>query len=478
MPDDSRLDDTDRPAWLEPVAGRIADRLAAGLGRDWLVAVSGGCDSVGLLWALHRLAPTLGLRLTVAHLNHNLRGEEAREDARFVERLAESLGLPVVVGQWRPIRPAHFEADARVGRYAWLLRTAEARGASVVAVGHTRDDQAETVLHRLVRGTGPRGLAGIPFERPLAPGRSVTLLRPLLGVSRQAIRDELDRIDWSFREDPTNLDPSYTRARIRNDLLPKLRAEYNPKVAEALSRLADLAAANQELLDSLIADALTRVVRSIEKHEIAFKFREITELSPHLVAEIVRRAWRAGGWPEQGMTARRWSRIAAAIVAGGPARVHVGEGVELLLAGDSVQLRRWPAADPPTAAAIVLQAPGAVAVTWANGWFEARVAEEADAYDEVVDLDRVVFPLTIRPPRPGDRFEPLGMSGRSAGLGDFLRGRRVPAAERRLVPLVVDQTGVLWVVGHRIADRARVTAATTRRLGLRWTTNQSGERFS
>ena len=473
MRDDSRLDDTGGPAWLEPVRRRIADWLAGGLGANWLVAVSGGCDSVGLLLTLHRLAPSLGLGLTVAHLNHNLRGEQAREDARFVERLGESLGLPVVVGQWRPTRPAHFEADARAGRYAWLLETAKGRGASAVAVGHTRDDQAETVLHRVLRGTGPRGLAGIPPTRPLGPDRSITLVRPLLDVSRREILEELDRIGQGFRDDPTNRDPSYTRSRIRTDLLPKLADEYNPQIAEALARLGELAAANQRTLDALLDDLETRVVRTVNDQEIRLDLAAATVLSPHLIAEVVRRAWRTARWPEQGMTARRWSRIAALIAKARPIRAHVGEGATLSIVGDSVHLTHGQPPDAPSTplAPVVLEAPGAVAVPWADGRLEAQIVDEPSAYDEIVDLDRVVFPLTVRPPSPGDRFDPLGMSGRRVALRDFLRNRRVPPNQRRGVPLVTDETGILWVVGHRLADRARVNESTTQRLGLRWTPN-------
>lgn len=467
MQDDLKLDDTDRPAWLEPVRRRIADQLAGGLGAHWLVAVSGGCDSVGLLLALHRLAPSLGLRLTVAHLNHNLRGEQAREDARFVERLGESLGLPVIVGQWRPSRPAHFEADARAGRYAWLLETAQARGASVVAVGHTRDDQAETVLHRILRGTGPRGLAGIPFARPLDPDHSITLVRPLLGVPRREIEAELARVGQNFRHDPTNVDPSYTRSRIRTELLPQLAADYNPQIAEALARLGDLAAANQALLDALLSDLQDRAVPTIDDHQIKIDPAATAALSLHAIAEVVRRAWRTARWPEQGMTARRWSRIADLIAQCRPTRVHVGEGVELVI-DDSIQLKRGPEPEAPPRDPVVLEAPGAVEVSWAGGRLEAVMFDESSAYDEILDLDRVAFPLTIRPPRPGDRFEPLGMPGRRVAVRDLLRNRRVPPDQRQVTPLVTDRDGIVWVVGHRVADRVRVTEATSRPLGLRW----------
>ena len=162
MPDDRAFDDTEAPAWLEPVRRRITGWLDSETTANWVVAVSGGGDSVCLLRVLHRLAPKLNLRLSVAHLDHGVRGEQARDDARFVQALAESLGLPFDLGHWSPTRAGHFEADARSARYAWLREVAEGRGASAVAVGHTRDDQAETILHRILRGSGPRGLAGIP----------------------------------------------------------------------------------------------------------------------------------------------------------------------------------------------------------------------------------------------------------------------------------------------------------------------------
>src|SRR5262245_24888605 len=146
---------------MEGVRRRLGRWRESGLGPGWVVAVSGGSDSVGLLRVLHELAPALDLRLSVAHLDHGVRGDAARADAEFVVALAESLGLPIDLGRWQPSRTAHFEADARRARYAWLDEIAQARGASAVAVGHTRDDQAETILHRILRGTGPHGLAGI-----------------------------------------------------------------------------------------------------------------------------------------------------------------------------------------------------------------------------------------------------------------------------------------------------------------------------
>ena len=520
MPDDRAFDDTETPAWLGTVRRRIAGWLEAepgasldaaqpaeadasvpsppagegapqgrmrGLsqpprpphpavpatfsregrrefgprpapGANWVVAVSGGGDSVCLLRVLHRLAPGLKLRLSVAHLDHGVRGEQARDDARFVQALAESLDLPFDLGHWRPTRSGHFEADARSARYGWLREVAESRGASAVAVGHTRDDQAETVLHRILRGSGPRGLSGIPFRRALGP--SIALVRPLLDVTRREIRDELARLEQSCREDPTNDDVSRTRARIRNDLIPQLAADYNPQVVAALARLAALAAAEREALDALIRPIEADAVRSVDRAGIVLDRRVLGSQSPFVIAEIIRRAWRAAGWPEQAMTAGRWERIAEQVASGRPSAAHIGEGVTLRVAQDMIILERDCAPDPIIP--MILEAPGAV------GRLTAELVDGSSSYDEIIDLDNVLFPLVVRPPAPGDLFAPLGMSGRRVALRDFLRARRVAQSHRRSVPLVCDRKGIIWVVPHRIADRVKTTESTSRRLGLRW----------
>ncbi len=229
-------------SWIDRLERRLTRWCGRGIGRSWLVAVSGGSDSVGLLRLLHRSGEPLGLRLSVAHLDHGVRGAEARADAEFVGALASSLGLPFYLGTWQPTRAAHFEADARQARYDWLAEIAKGPAAAdVIATGHTRDDQAETILHRILRGTGMRGLSGIPTHRVLCSRPPLRLVRPLLGVSRGEIRDYLGSMNQVFCEDMSNADQSRTRARIRQDLLPKLAAEYNPEIVDALVRLGSLA---------------------------------------------------------------------------------------------------------------------------------------------------------------------------------------------------------------------------------------------
>jgi tRNA(Ile)-lysidine synthase len=455
------------PPWLSEVE-RIVRRWSAGMGGPgavWVVAVSGGSDSVGLLRILHTLAPGLGLGLTVAHLDHGVRGDAARTDAAFVAALATALGLPIDLGQWQPDRPGHFESDARRARYTWLAEVAQARGAKLVAVGHTRDDQVETILHRIVRGTGLRGLAGIPPRRPLADG--MTLLRPLLTVSRDAIRTYLAALGQPYRDDASNADQTRTRARIRHDLLPRLMRDYNPRVGEALVRLGALASGTARRLDASLSELERSVLVSVNQKQVTLKGPVFRRSPRWLHPEVLRRFWRQAGWPEAGMNAQRWERMAALARDEG-VRASVGSGVELATDSLFVVLMRVPTQAAGTAApAHSLPVPGDVEIPWAGGCIVATLEPTAPC-DETLDLDALVPPLLVRGPFAGDRFEPLGLGGRSASLNDFFRSRRVGRARRSSVPLVCDQRGIIWVVGHRIAHRVRRTDATSRTLGLRF----------
>jgi tRNA(Ile)-lysidine synthase len=457
------------PPWLGRLERALKRGCSRGLGTVWVVAVSGGSDSVGLLRALVTLAPELGLRLSVAHLDHGVRGDAALADAALVAELASTFGLPFDRGQWQPTRSGHFEADARRARHAWLADVARARRADTVAVGHTRDDQAETILHRIVRGTGLRGLAGIPARRRLAEG--LMLVRPLLHVGREEIRAYLAALGQPYREDASNTDLAQTRARIRHDLLPRLARDYNPQVADALVRLGDLAGAAERAREVSLTELARAVLVSRKPDQVILK-RPVLERSPrYLRAEVLRAFWRRLGWPEAGMDRRRWRRLAA-LARETPMRVSLPGGIEAWSDDLFMVFRRVgpapvqvaPTATEPRSAA-PLGIPGTV--PWGGGFIVA-ILDPSASCDERVDLDTLVPPLLVRAPADGDRFEPLGMDGRSTPLNDFFRGRGVWRDRRGEVPLVCDRRGIVWVAGHRIAHRVRRTEATTRTLGLRF----------
>lgn len=439
--------DPRRPAWWDAAA-----RAVSGSGCV-LAAVSGGSDSVGLLRFLDELARERGLGLAVAHLHHGTRGADSDADAAFVRDLAGCLGWPCVVGHWRPSRPSHFEADARSARLDWLARVASEQGAGLVALGHTRDDQAETVLHRILRGTGLRGLAGIPLRRELAPG--IELVRPLLGASRADLRAYLASLGQSFREDLSNLDTSRTRSRIRHDLLPKLAAEYNPEVADALVRLA--------LQAGEALEGRGENWREVEMEAIpdgfAVEHDSIRSLSPSDRIALLQSQWRQLGWPEREMDAARWRRLSDWVEQGG-AGFDVGAGIAVRMVAGRVVLRRVVETVPIAPDPVVLPIPGRVR------FGEVEIFAGQDAGQETIDLDTIEGPLMVRTPVDGDRFDPLGMGGKTQSVGDFLRCRGLSREARRRVPLVCDARGIMWVVGHRIAHRVRLTEGTVRRLKL------------
>lgn len=434
-----------------------------------VAAVSGGGDSVAMLRILADLRAGLELRLSVAHLDHGTRGEASRADSAFVADLAEGLGLPIDLGSWSPRREGHFEEDARAARYAWLVEVAGRRGAAFVAAGHTRDDQAETVLHRIVRGTGLRGLAGMPRRRRLAEG--VTLIRPLLGASRESLRGYLGAIGQACREDATNDDLARTRNRIRRDLLPRIAAEYNPNVVEALDRLASFAREDGARRRRRVERIAREAVISADASAIVMRRSPLRALSPATRAEIFRLAWRRAGWPEAAMTSARWLRLASA-GEGRDGRFSAGAGIDAWVAADTLRLVPAPkGTQAARSSSLRLPVPGRLPERQVSAMLDADAPR-----DEEIDLDRVAFWsdgrderfLLVGVPEDGDRFDPLGLGGHSQGLNDFFRGRGVAKAERDEVPVVRDKTGILWVVGHRIAHRVRVTAETKRVLALRW----------
>jgi len=278
-----------------------------------LAGVSGGADSVALLLGLHGLVPdTLRRRLIVAHVEHDLRGEAAA-DRDFVAALAERLGLTVVVGRVAVRGPADvrgegLEARARRLRYRFLESAALEAGARHVVVAHTADDQAETILHRALRGTGVAGLGGMRRARPLCPG--VSLLRPLLHVSRQAARAFLLETAQEWREDATNADTLRARNFLRHEVLARCAAGPYPAVTAALVRLGGQAAAAADALASAAEYLLEMHAQRHGDGSIVLRTRGLAALDPHLLAEVFVALWRREGWPRRDMTAAHYGRLA------------------------------------------------------------------------------------------------------------------------------------------------------------------------
>ncbi|MDA0589149.1 MAG: tRNA lysidine(34) synthetase TilS [Planctomycetota bacterium] len=284
-----------------------------------LVAVSGGCDSVALLRGLHWLQTNLDVQLVVAHLNHGWRGAESDADAVWVEALAGSLEVNCHVerldAKKEALTTSASEESARRARYEFLTRAAAEHDCRFVAVGHTADDQTETVLHHILRGTGLAGLRGIAPARPL--GENVTLVRPLLGIQREPLENWLSSIGQDWRTDRSNSDTDFTRNRIRNELLPLLEEQFNPQVRRVLATLAQQAGEVSGFVRELAEAALPDVVLSSAENSLRLDATALNRLPPVVLRESLILAWQSQNWPLQGMSFSHWEKLAEIATSGG-----------------------------------------------------------------------------------------------------------------------------------------------------------------
>lgn len=441
-----------------------------------VVAVSGGPDSVCLLHILHGLRDKSGITLHVAHLNHELRGAESDADAEYVADLARRMGLPATVAQrdakaYQQSKRLSPEEAARELRYSFLAEVAEAAGADAVAVGHTLDDHIETILMHLVRGSGTRGLRGLQPSATWNPGKAVlTVIRPLLAVSREETAAYCRRYRLRPRLDTSNLSLAPLRNRIRQQLIPLLKS-YNPQVTDALLRTARIAADDLAALEEAAFKLGGNIVAEQPRTVILDRER-FTRLPPALQRHLLRASVEKLLGNLMDIESRHIEEIMAALPKPAGKVITLPDGLifaidydRYLLGSDPAVLSPFPALETEYA----LKVPGTTALPgWqvvADFWQRKPVQEEGNSYTACFDLDRTGDKLTIRPRRPGDRFQPLGMS-QPKKLNEFMIDSKIPRAWRRRVPIVCSPEQIIWVAGWRIDERAKVTENTRQVLRL------------
>lgn len=307
----------------------LEEKLAASWPPDqWqdvtlLVAVSGGADSVALLRGIRALKQGGAGQLWVGHFNHHLR-PTADADEQFVQDLCQALRVPLKLGAAAGQQSSSgdgLEAAARQARYEFLQASAEELGARFVVTAHTADDQVETILHRIARGTGLEGLQGIPRTRPLGP--AVCLMRPLLGVRHCDLESYLRTLDQPWCEDETNRELRFARNRIRHEVLPLLE-KISPGACDAIVRLGQVAAEAQEVIDCEFASLWPRAVSLQAESSVSIDCTAIFDKPRHLVRELLVRVWRMQRWPQQAMGFAEWNYLAEMIVRGGADRMLPG----------------------------------------------------------------------------------------------------------------------------------------------------------
>lgn len=431
-----------------------------------LVAVSGGPDSVALLAALASLARPWRLRLSALHVNYGLRGEESEEDERFVSRLCTELGVPLVceridLRQAGGSRGLSLQARAREARYATLRRVAARLGAEKIALGHTADDQAETLLMWMLRGSGAAGLAGIP------PVREGLYVRPLLGVSRADVLAYLKAKGLAFRTDSSNAKPLYLRNRVRRDLLPLLK-QFNPAVVDALTRQAAILRDEDRCLERWTSEWIGRHVQRGAGRVMTVPRTELLALPVALQRRVVREVVRQVTGSDHGPTFGAAESVLEKVVRGRSGSSLAMRGAKVTREYDAIVCSGLGAPAPVGGAIEIGHMPSTVVWPATGQRIRLRVMAAGTAgsphgrHEAQFDADRFTHRLVLRSWKPGDVFHPQGMGGRRKKVQDYFCDSKLPRSRRPAVPLLAAPEGILWIAGYRTDHRFRVTQSTMR----------------
>ena len=481
-----------------------------------VVGVSGGADSVCLLHVLAKWRKGLGIKLHIAHLNHQLRGVESEADAEYVSNLAGSLGIPITIDRqdvaaYRTERNCSIEEAARELRYAFLARVAREVGAYRIAVGHTRADQVETILMHILRGTGITGLCGLAPCSPMAydsQGMSLPaptsrgnllVIRPLLDITREETASYCQEHQLEPRIDSSNLSPSFFRNRLRLHLLPLLR-QYNPSVDQALLRLADIAKEDNAFIEQKASGLWDEVARQ-ENNAIYLDKKQITSLPIALQRHLLRVAVTKLVGDVRDIEASHIEAARSLLNKSASKRISLPHGLichggynELaittlppVIAGEAKQSQLPPCPFPPLPGEFPLKVPGN---TVFPGWkVTASIVRERAVSTSSrgalstsertypsnlvahFDLHKTGTKLFVRQRRPGDRFQPLGMN-MPKKLYEFMVDAKIPHSWRSHIPIVCSPQQIIWVVGWRIDDRVKTTEASQEILRLEFIKSQ------
>ncbi|MCP4253151.1 MAG: tRNA lysidine(34) synthetase TilS [Candidatus Scalindua sp.] len=468
------------------VAGVIREYNLFSANDRVLIGVSGGPDSVALLsltYNTSRNNPPYS-EIFIAHLNHSIRDRESDEDEQYVTALAEKYGAPLITEKRDIIeiarkRKISLEEAARDERYNFFESAAEKIGANVIAVGHNADDNAETILHRIIRGTGIIGVSGIRPKRKLTPISTISLVRPLLFTWRKDITAYLEEENLSYRIDSTNIEKDKLRNRIRLELIPHLEENYNAKIKKSLSMLGETALRNCDYLEAkvkaLFEDVLVNRKSSLET--IALDINKLSESPQILQQMIIKEAIVRLDIPLKKLSNRNYKDILKTLNSRKTSAINVikqylnvrREGNELYLSKN-----RYCAEETPVISETEIKVPGETEIVDMSGRVKTEIRVIENGFleefklnktndEEAVDYDKISMPLTVRTRKPGDRFQPIGSRG-TKKIKDFFIDNKVPVMERDTVPIVTMNGQPVWIVGFRIDERIRVSRETTKLL--------------
>jgi len=421
-----------------------------------LVAVSGGQDSVLLFNFFIRLKDIFNLNLHIFHLNHMLRKDDSRKDAVFVRELADKENLPSTVLSYDV--PAYIaeknlstEEGAREVRYMLLKKVAKDIDADKVALGHTADDQVETFLMRLLRGSGFKGLSAIPPVRDM-------FIRPLIEVSRKEIEEHCKAHEIKYRVDTSNFDRAYLRNKIRHDLIPYLE-NYNPNFKETILQTVEIVSDNERYLEK-VAEKEFKRISIIEDGLIKFPLEDLKALSLAVRRRILRTGVEVLKGDIKGVEFKHLKDLLLDVERMPKFRRELPGNLVIIKEYGNLVLIKRDLLKRGERVEIVLKED-----VFENNRFLKNKPGKTTNLIAYLDADKVLFPVRVRNRLPGDSFFPLGLKG-SKKLQDYLVDAKLPERLRDFVPIVTSKDEIVWVVGHRIDDRFKVTDKTQRALKI------------
>ncbi len=452
----------------ETVRRNIADSAMLSGGEAVLVALSGGPDSVALLHVLCRLKKKLKLDITAMYINHQMRLRAARAEEEFCRQLCEGLKVKLIIERHDVPSVAKqsgkgLEEAARDIRYQVFERMIGEYAFDRVALGHHADDQVETVLFRLFRGTGRSGLTGIPAVRG-------NYIRPLLSLRKAEILDYLNVNGLEYCEDRSNASLKYRRNYIRHKLIPAVRKNLNLRAGEAVLAMVDTVSAEEQYLEGVVARHWRKIVVTTPGEKLNLDLQALCGYDIWLRRRLLRRCLvetcRSGKAPAREVVERldRFARSPkGAISLPQSVRASVVDGRLLIFRVE------------PRSLNIPLVPGKRLVFDWPHLFFKSRVVSRGDAPIEkhararrvTLDWDKLEAPFTVRLIRPGDRFVPLGMCGHKK-VGNYLTDRKVCREYRDEIPVVCDNRGIVWLTGFEIAERARVDSKTRKVLTIEY----------
>lgn len=433
-----------------------------------LAAISGGPDSMAMLNCLVLLKKELDFNLLIAHVNHGVRGQYAKRDQEFVKFIAKEYNIPYftknvdMVAYGKELHISSEEAG-RILRYGFFRQILGDYKNGKIAVAHNKNDQAETIIHRIIRGTGLDGLKSMEFIKD-------DIIRPILNISRNEIENYIEEKNIRFVVDHTNLQTDYTRNKIRLELLPYIKENFNPNIIDSLYRLTRIASDEIEILEEITSEKYNLIVKNKTKDSIIFNGRLFNLEAEAIRKRLIRKAIENISGNLHGIEEVHTKDIIKLFYKAKTGKtIHISKGIVARISYNDFIIELKSERDNSLQTQEILIGENTIKESAIRLSLDLVSVEDIDLNDthtKYIDFDKVSGQMWIRTRKTGDRFAPLGLGG-SKKLKDYMIDKKIPQKERQEIPLLCDRSGIIWVIGYGLSDNYKITDKTKRVLRVK-----------